>query len=383
MHKKSKQDNSINNFNNRIPVLSFFTGAGFLDMGFEKAGFEIIWTNENNPAFIKLFEKGYSSWRKSEGFIKPAKITETRSIELLNPNQISKEVFGNKYPKIWGIIGGPPCPDFSNGGKNRGFSGEKGKLTKTFIDIIDKMKPPFFIIENVSGILRIKKHKLLLYHLLNKLNVNGYNIDLKILNSLNFYLPQDRPRMFLVGITSKLLKPVFSKCKSVNDSSWFPFPKEEFSNLKSINWPKRNKFGSDIKRPKQIPESLTIYSLLASTPSPEELPNGKEYFKPHSDKFYKIDEGDTSRKSFKRLHRFRYSPTACYGNNEVHLHPWKPRRLSVREVLRIQGIPDSYVLPNDSSLTSKFKLIGNGVPLPLSFKVANSLKAFLISLKNY
>ena len=82
---------------------------------------------------------------------------------------------------------------------------------------------------------------------------------------------------------------------------------------------------------------------------------------------------DTSKKSFKRLHRYRYSPTACYGNNEVHLHPFEPRRLSLREAMRIQGIPDEYELPEGSSLTIKFKLIGNGVPVPLAYNIAQHL----------
>ena len=91
----------------------------------------------------------------------------------------------------------------------------------------------------------------------------------------------------------------------------------------------------------------------------------------------KIGEGETNRPSFKRLHRFKYSPTACYGNNEVHLHPYKHRRLSVRETLRIQGVEDTYVLPPELPLTKKFKMIGNGVPVPLAEAVANAVKDFI------
>ena len=85
----------------------------------------------------------------------------------------------------------------------------------------------------------------------------------------------------------------------------------------------------------------------------KKLPNGQDMFNPYSEKFHIIDEGDVSGKSFKRLHRYRYSPTVWYGNNEVHLHPWKPRRLSVREALRIQTVPDGYVMPTTSTLTDK------------------------------
>ena len=77
------------------------------------------------------------------------------------------------------------------------------------------------------------------------------------------------------------------------------------------------------------------------------------------------------------LHRFKYSPTACYGNNEVHLHPYLNRRLSAREALRIQGVPDEYILPPEISLTKKFKMIGNGVPVALAKAVGLSVKQFL------
>jgi len=84
-----------------------------------------------------------------------------------------------------------------------------------------------------------------------------------------------------------------------------------------------------------------------------------------------------SGKSFKRLHRYRYSPTAWYGNNEVHLHPWKKRRLSVREALRLQTVPDTYVMPEEIPLCAKFKVIGNGVPCQLAQKIAESIRCFI------
>ena len=99
-----------------------------------------------------------------------------------------------------------------------------------------------------------------------------------------------------------------------------------------------------------------------------------------ANQFAKIKEGETNRPSFKRLHRYKYSPTACYGNNEVHLHPYQHRRLSVREALRIQGVDDSYVLTTPNLLSKKFKMIGNGVPVPLAKAVAETLKEFIVKL---
>ena len=108
---------------------------------------------------------------------------------------------------------------------------------------------------------------------------------------------------------------------------------------------------------------------------PEE--NKDEVFNAYSERFKTVSEGDTKRKSFKRLHRYRFSPTACYGHNEVHLHPSKERRLSVREAMRIQGIPDEYSLQPEYPLGAKFAIVSNGVPVPLAFQVAKSLKGFL------
>ena len=107
------------------------------------------------------------------------------------------------------------------------------------------------------------------------------------------------------------------------------------------------------------------------------LPNGRDSFKPHSSKFRTIPEGDVSGKSFKRLHRWRYSPSAAYGNNEVHLHPTQPRRLTVREVMRIQSVPDNYALPETMTLSKKFKTIANGVPVKLALALAKQISAVL------
>ncbi len=90
-----------------------------------------------------------------------------------------------------------------------------------------------------------------------------------------------------------------------------------------------------------------------------------------------LEEGDANKKSYKRIHRWRYSPTAAYGNNEVHLHPYKARRLSVAECLAIQSLPKEFILPPDMSLSDSFKTIGNGVPFLLSYGIAKTIRDFL------
>ena len=136
-----------------------------------------------------------------------------------------------------------------------------------------------------------------------------------------------------------------------------------------------------MKKPEGVPYELCVESCLIPENKLNKIPNANEFFTLYKpvNQLMQIDEGETNRPSFKRLHRYKYSPTACYGNNEVHLHPYLNRRLSAREALRIQGVPDEYVLPIEVSLSKKFKMIGNGVPVPLARAVAQSLINFLIA----
>jgi site-specific DNA-cytosine methylase len=108
-------------------------------------------------------------------------------------------------------------------------------------------------------------------------------------------------------------------------------------------------------------------------------PNRLDHFQPRAGlaKFETLREGDVSKKSYKRLHRHRYSPTAAYGNNEVHIHPTEASRISVAEALAIQSLPSEFCLPPKMTLTNKFKTIGNGVPFLAAQGLAKTILRFL------
>ena len=108
-------------------------------------------------------------------------------------------------------------------------------------------------------------------------------------------------------------------------------------------------------------------------------PNANMYFTPKAGitRFATKDEGDVLRKCYKRLHRYRYSPTAADGNNEVHIHPYKPRRISISEALAIQSLPKEFELPQDITLSDAFKTVGNGVPYLAAKAIAQSLFDYL------
>ena len=351
----------------KIPIYSFFTGGGFLDMGFEKAGFDIIFTNEIDKDFARFYSEGMSNWAGEA-----KKISSTDSIEHLAVDEI-KNIVGNKE---FGIIGGPPCQDFSIRGSKEGFEGIRGTLTFQFYEKIMDLKPMFFLMENVPGLVHLKKTKKYFYELLNLFS-EEYFISEKKLNSLHYGVPQSRERLFILGMR----KDKFTNSKiHLSENDWFTWPIE-----KNPNAEKLYKWGEPFSKRKELdlpspPHQLCVASILVDPKEIDNVPNTDEYFNIQDiNKIKKIEEGDTYRPSFKKLHRNKYSPTACYGNNEVHLHPTLNRRLSVREALRIQGVPDAYSIKTSGKLSKKFKMIGNGVPVPLAHHIASAIKSFLFS----
>lgn len=367
-----------NNKGNKIPILSFFSGGGFMDMGFEQAGFDVVWTNEFDKTFAELHAAGMTSWRKSQGNEGRSEIFNTKSITEVQSKEIISEAFPNGKPEHFGIIGGPPCQDFSMNGSMKGFDGERGKLTVIYFDKVLELKPTFFVMENVTGLTKRKETQEYLRKILERVEVE-YWVDNERLNSLNYGVPQHRERVFFVGVRKCFIDK--STIDKASLGKWFPFPiSDKYHNAAiKYNWGEKVPFGCNLKKPEGTPFELCVESCLVPNDEIETTPNASEIFALHKSvsELEKIDEGETNRPSFKRLHRFKYSPTACYGNNEVHLHPYLNRRLSVRETLRIQGVSDDYILPRELPLTKKFKMIGNGVPVPMATALAVSLRNFL------
>jgi DNA (cytosine-5)-methyltransferase 1 len=357
----------------KIPILSFFSGGGFLDIGFEQAGFDVAWTNEHDTQTADAYAHGITAWKRS---INPkaisADITCRDSIRTLKPSAVIQKAFGCVKPDTFGVIGGPPCTDFSAGGQNAGSSGKHGRLSGVFVKMICGLQPDFFVIENVPRLLRDKAHSTYLNHLLRRLS-EFYEVKRSILSALELGAPQDRDRLFIIGIAKRNKELANSFVEN------FKWPQnKKYTGAKSWNWPRETPYQSQPEKPHDIPEELFSMNALGGLKGLAHLPNGEECFVPYSKKFWKVPEGRVSAKSFKRLHRYRYSPTVWYGNNEVHLHPWESRRLTLREAMRLQTIPDSYEFSKEIFLSKKFKVVSNGVPCMLAHQVASGLSQLLV-----
>ena len=149
--------------------------------------------------------------------------------------------------------------------------------------------------------------------------------------------------------------------------------------VQSLPWPRTDTFeeNSFMKKPSGIIDDLTVQYWFDKNDVVNHPNNNDCFGQNNREKYVTIEEGRTKGKSFKRLHRWRYSPTACYGNNEVHLHPYLPRRISVAEALAIQSVPKDFVLPADIPLSVKFKTVGNGVPFLLAYGIAKELHSWI------
>lgn len=368
---------------NKPILFSFFSGAGFLDLGFENTGFEVAFVNEFHGPFLDA----YKYTREYMKHDKPKFGYSAKSIEDFLSGEEGKKFSllvseAKSTNSLVGFIGGPPCPDFSVGGKNRGKEGDNGKLTKTYIELILKDEPDYFIFENVKGLWRTKRHREFYDEMKSLVQKAGYVLSDRLTNAIEYGAPQDRDRILMFGVKRDLVKTKINGSGISEVFKWDDFISVERQKVlgKDI-WPDMEEFneGSSKCYSNYIDSNLKQLTVQYwfDKNDVENHPNSSHFFQPKSDKFKVIKEGDDSKKSFKRLHRWRYSPTAAYGNNEVHLHPYKARRISAAEALAIQSLPSEFHFPPNMTLSNMFKTIGNGVPYVAAKGLALTVYQFL------
>jgi len=367
-------------------IFSFFSGAGFLDLGFELQGnYNIVFVNE----FHKAFNRIYQYARRNMGLREPMYGHHVEDItEYIDGKHEERlqtllyEVRESKATELTGFIGGPPCPDFSVAGRNRGRNGENGKLSGTYAKLICTAKPDFFLFENVKGLYKTARHRQFFEELKRQLQDSGYFLTEQLVNALEFGAPQDRDRILLIGFHEDAIQRLHLSASDgvLKDFPWNAHKRYNLDEVKNLPWPVKSPYheGVQTSMPTGIIEELTVQYWWHKNDVAHH-PNENMFFKPRAGivRFTTKDEGDVEKKCYKRLHRWRYSPTAAYGNNEVHIHPYLPRRISVAESLAIQTLPSDFVLPPDVTLSDAFKTIGNGVPYVLARGIAETLNDYI------
>lgn len=325
-------------------IVSLFSGCGGLDLGFNQAGFNVIFANEYDRSIWKTYE-----------FNHPQTKLDRRDIRNIPSDDI---------PDCIGIIGGPPCQSWSEAGVGRGINDTRGKLFYDYIRIVRDKQPLFFLAENVRGILA-SKHMQAFTNILNQFREIGYNISYQLLNANDFDVPQDRKRVIIVGYHQSMGKH-------------FQFPKaiSKKLTLKDAIYDLRN------SEPNKIKDKLkNNYHQIANH---EYLDTGYSSIYMSRNRVRQWNEA-----SFTIQAGGRHAPIHPQANKMIFVEkdkrifdpdsPKPYRRLSVRECARIQTFPDDFILKYDY-INHGYKMIGNAVPVNLSKILAQKIS---IDITNY
>ncbi|XHR94144.1 DNA cytosine methyltransferase [Mucilaginibacter sp. UC70_90] len=337
---------SIENFHQQkkdIPAVSFFSGAGGLDIGFEYAGF----TNLASVEFNELFCDTLRLNSPNKLIIGPPNY----SGDIKNRDElytILRKQLGVESSFNGVFHGGPPCQPFSIASnqrfskgdenfKRKGFSDlDKGSLLSDYVWFIGEFKPKVFVIENVPGLLDIDKGEQL-NNALSYLQKKGYNIaPPQVVNTANYGVPQKRLRLIVVGALA---------------NNRFEYPQ--------INIRPTSCFQVFQNPLYDLENHLTRDHNAQSIMRYMDLNYGQR------DQLGRVD----------RLNPYLPSKTVIAGGlkggGRSHLHPYAPRTLSVRESARLQTFPDNYIFTG--SVARQFTQVGNAVPPLMGFKLANEI----------
>ena len=320
-------------------IVSLFAGCGGLDLGFERAGFNIVWANEFDESIHETYRINH-----------PNTVLNTADVRTLS---------GGDIPDCDGIIGGPPCQAWSEGGKQLGIEDPRGQLFLDYIRIVKDKKPKFFLIENVQGILD-DKHKQSLDGFMRMLHDAGYNITYELLNAADYKIPQDRFRVFFVGIRKNL-------------RNQYSFPKV----IKEDTVTLRRAIGDIIEQPRYYADEIV------EGDNPVRL-NHDVYTGPYDAKYMarnRVRSWDevsfTMQAQARNAPQHPQAPKMTFvtlnrrefAKGFEHLY----RRLSVRECARIQTFPDDFKFVY-KDIKDGYKMVGNAVPPRLAYFLATQMK---------
>lgn len=328
-----------------MALISLFSGAGGLDRGFHKAGFKTIVANEYDPAICPTFRANFPDVNLIEGDI--------RGIDASTlPNDIE------------GIIGGPPCQSWSEGGAKRGIEDPRGQLFHDYIRILGTVQPLFFVAENVSGMLA-PRNKKAVESFIKSFEEAGYDVNLKMLNAMDFEVPEDRDRIFFVGFRKDLHIKDFEYPRPVGNKITLRDAIGDLQDTAIPALPQNHTNGVKCKVPNHeyyVSGYSSIFMSRNRVRSWEEQgftvqASGRQcQLHPQAPRMLKVD-----------------SDHQIFAPGYEHLY----RRMTVREVARLQTFPDDFKFIYED-VNMGYKMIGNAVPVMLAYHVAKQIRATLI-----
>ncbi len=327
-------------------IVSFFAGAGGLDLGFSKAGFDIIWANEYDKDIWETYSNNHTGT-----------MLDKRSIIAIKSDEV---------PDCDGIIGGPPCQSWSEAGSLRGIQDKRGQLFFDFIRILADKQPKFFLAENVSGML-LPSNREALENIKKLFKECGYNLSFGLLNASDYGVPQDRKRVFFIGYR-KDLDRTFHFPESITPIDKVTL-QEAIGDLQDTVMPakKENITNGD---------KCTIANHEYMTGGFSSIFMSRNRVRSWDEVSFTIQAGGRHAPIHPQAPKMKFiaQNKRVFVPEKEHLY----RRLSVRECARIQTFPDDFIFYY-KHISAGYKMIGNAVPVELARAIAAKIKTDLIN----
>ena len=324
-----------------MKLISLFSGAGGLDLGFEKAGFEIVIANEFDKTIWDTYEKNHTA-------------------KLLK-GDISN-IDSSEFPKCDGIIGGPPCQSWSEAGSLRGINDPRGQLFYEYIRILKAKKPKFFLAENVKGMMA-KRHNDAVENIIQQFEQAGYDVFIKLLNAVDYGVAQDRKRVFYIGFR-----------KDLNINFEFPAAFDEKKGFKDIIFDLKDNAIPALEKNKTNGTNCKMLNHEYFTGAYSTIFMSRNRVRSWDEPAFTVQASGRQCQLHPQAPKMiKYGKNDCrFVEGQENLY----RRLSVREVARVQGFPDDFEFVY-TSLNDGYKMIGNAVPVNLAYVLAKQIKKYL------
>lgn len=330
-------------------VISLFSGCGGLDLGFEKAGFKVPVANEFDSTIYETFKINHPQTHLIEGDVR--KVTKEDIAPYLNG-------------EVDGIIGGPPCQSWSEAGSLRGIEDERGQLFFDYIRILKEFKPKFFLAENVSGMLA-NRHSEAVKNIMKLFEEAGYDVTMTLVNAKDYGVAEERKRVFYIGFRNDLnINFVFPKGSTTDD--------DKKLTLRDIIWDLQDTAVPSAEKNKHNPSAINNNEYYTGAYSPIFMSRNR--VKSWDEQAYTVQASGRQCQLHPQAPKMeKYGKNDCrFVKGKEHLY----RRMTIREVARVQGFPDSFQFIYRDTNTA-YKMIGNAVPVNLAYEIALSIKEVL------
>ncbi|ELA08166.1 DNA-methyltransferase Dcm [Moraxella macacae 0408225] len=339
------------NFVKKFTSIELFAGAGGLALGFEKAGFEVVLLNECDKYACQTLRQNRPNWHVLE-------------------QDVADVDFRSYRNKVDFLSGGFPCQAFSYAGKGEGFNDTRGTMFFQFARAIDEVRPKVILGENVKGLLTHDNGRTLAIIQQTLTDLGYVLIEPKVLNAVNYRVPQKRERVFIVGIRQDLA-----------DKAKFYWPQAHHRPMTMTDALKCGElYDSDVPKSdgQAYPEhKKAVLDLVPQGGCWRDLPDeiARQYMK----KSYFLGGGKTGMARRLGWHEPSLTLTCSPAQNQTErCHPDETRPLTVREYARIQTFPDDWQFAG--SINQKYKQIGNAVPVNLAYAIGLQIHKTLLDL---